>query len=277
MLTQTIGFLGAGKMGAALARGMLDAKLVRPGQIAMSEVDEARATTVANELRVRVLQDSRAVIADSDVVVLALKPGVVRQELPALADAITEDKLVVSIAAGVTLFELDAILGGGRRIVRVMPNTPCQVGAGASAFTLGSGVTEADAELVVQLLAAVGICVGPVPESQLDAVTGLSGSGPAYVALVIEALADGGVLCGLSRDMALKLAAQTVLGAARMVLEAGTGKDPILHPAALKDMVASPGGTTIEGLQVLEAHGLRAALIDAVEAATLKSKALGEK
>jgi len=277
MLTQTIGFLGAGKMGAALARGMLDAKLVRPGQIAMSEVDEARATTVANELRVRVLQDSRAVIADSDVVVLALKPGVVRQELPALADAITEDKLVVSIAAGVTLFELDAILGGGRRIVRVMPNTPCQVGAGASAFTLGSGVTEADAELVVQLLAAVGICVGPVPESQLDAVTGLSGSGPAYVALVIEALADGGVLCGLSRDMALKLAAQTVLGTARMVLEAGTGKDPILHPAALKDMVASPGGTTIEGLQVLEAHGLRAALIDAVEAATLKSKALGEK
>jgi len=277
MLTQTIGFLGAGKMGAALARGMLDAKLVRPEQIAMSEVDEARATTVANELRVRVLQDSRAVIADSDVVVLALKPGVVRQELPALADAITEDKLVVSIAAGVTLFELDAILGGGRRIVRVMPNTPCQVGAGASAFTLGSGVTEADAELVVQLLAAVGICVGPVPESQLDAVTGLSGSGPAYVALVIEALADGGVLCGLSRDMALKLAAQTVLGTARMVLEAGTGKDPILHPAALKDMVASPGGTTIEGLQVLEAHGLRAALIDAVEAATLKSKALGEK
>jgi len=277
MLTQTIGFLGAGKMGAALARGMLDAKLVRPGQIAMSEVDEARATTVANELRVRVLQDSRAVIADSDVVVLALKPGVVREELPALADAITEDKLVVSIAAGVTLFELDAILGGGRRIVRVMPNTPCQVGAGASAFTLGSGVTEADAELVVQLLAAVGICVGPVPESQLDAVTGLSGSGPAYVALVIEALADGGVLCGLSRDMALKLAAQTVLGTARMVLEAGTGKDPILHPAALKDMVASPGGTTIEGLQVLEAHGLRAALIDAVEAATLKSKALGEK
>jgi len=277
MLTQTIGFLGAGKMGAALARGILDAKLVRPDQIAMSEVDEARATTVANELRVRVLQDSRAVIADSDVVVLALKPGVVRQELPALADAVTEGKLVVSIAAGVTLLELDTILGGGRRIVRVMPNAPCQVGAGASAFTLGSGVTEADVELVVQLLAAVGICVGPVPESQLDAVTGLSGSGPAYVALVIEALADGGVLCGLSRDMALKLAAQTVLGAARMVLEAGTGRDPVLHPAALKDMVASPGGTTIEGLQALEAHGLRAALIDAVEAATLKSKALGEK
>ena len=277
MLTQTIGFLGAGKMGAALARGILDAKLVLPGQIAMSEVDEARATTVANELRVRVLQDSRDVIADSDVVVLALKPGVVRQELPALADAVTEDKLVVSIAAGVTLLELDTMLGGGRRIVRVMPNAPCQVGAGASAFTLGSGVSEADVELVVQLLAAVGICVGPVPESQLDAVTGLSGSGPAYVALVIEALADGGVLCGLSRDVALKLAAQTVLGAARMVLEAGKGKDPVLHPAALKDMVASPGGTTIEGLQVLEAHGLRAALIDAVEAATLKSRALGAK
>jgi pyrroline-5-carboxylate reductase len=163
------------------------------------------------------------------------------------------------------------VLAPGARVVRVMPNTPCQVGSGASAFALGAAATEADADLVNQILASVGISLGPLPEHLLDAVTGLSGSGPAYVALVIEALADGGVLCGLPRDVALKLAAQTVLGAARLVLEAG------LQPAQLKDMVASPGGTTIEGLQVLEQSGLRAALIDAVEAATLKSKALGQQ
>ena len=211
------------------------------------------------------------VVQASTVLVVALKPGVVRCELPKLAPAITKDKLVVSIAAGVTLGELEAMLGGGRRVVRVMPNTPCQVGSGASAYALGAWATEDDSALVKEILSAVGICVGPLPERLLDAVTGLSGSGPAYVALVIEALADGGVLCGLSRDVALTLAAQTVVGTARLVLEAG------LHPAQLKDMVASPGGTTIEGLQVLEDRGLRAALIDAVEAATLKSRALGQK
>ena len=271
MLAQNIGFVGAGKMGAALARGILARKLVPPSQVFMSDADDDRRTQVANELGVPVWEENAKVVAHSDVVVVALKPDVVRAVLPTLAECITADKLVISIAAGVTLLELTTMLGGGRRIVRVMPNTPCQVGSGASAFALGSTATEADAELVVQMLAAVGICVGPVPEKLLDAVTGLSGSGPAYAAVVIEALADGGVLCGLSREMAVKLAAQTVLGAARLILEAG------LHPAQLKDMVASPGGTTIEGLQVLEDRGLRAALIDAVEAATLKSRALGQK
>ena len=185
--------------------------------------------------------------------------------------AITEDKLVVSIAAGVTLGELHELLVPGTRTVRVMPNTPCQVGSGASAFALGPSAREEDGDLVNLILAGVGISFGPVPESWLDAVTGLSGSGPAFAAVVIEALADGGVLCGLPRDMAITLAAQTMLGAARLILETG------IHPAQLKDMVASPGGTTIEGVLVLEEHGLRCALIGAVEAATLKSRALGQK
>ncbi len=277
MLSHTIGFLGAGKMGAALARGILDGKLVPPAQVLLSDADDDRRAEVASALGVAVLDDNAELVSRSDVVVVALKPGTVRAVLPTLEDAFTDAKLIVSIAAGVTLLELTTMLGGDRRIVRAMPNTPCQVGSGASAFAVGSAATEADADLVMELFAAVGICVGPVPEKLLDAVTGLSGSGPAYAALVIEALADGGVLCGLSRAVAIKLAAQTVLGAARMILETGPGRDRILHPAQLKDMVASPGGTTIEGIQVLEDRGLRAALIDAVEAATLKAKALGEK
>jgi pyrroline-5-carboxylate reductase len=175
---------------------------------------------------------------------------------------------VVSIAAGITLAELERMLAPGTRVVRVMPNTPCLVGCGASGYALGAAATKADGELVNEILFSIGISF-LLPEQLLDAVTGLSGSGPAFVALVIEALADGGVLCGLPRDTALRLAAQTVLGAARLVLE--TGK----HPAQLKDMVASPAGTTIEGLKVLEEKGLRAALIQAVEAAARRSKELG--
>lgn len=271
MLSQTIGFLGAGKMGAALARGLIGGKLVPADQVLLSDADEDRRIAVANSLGLPVIADNAQLVRRSDVIIVALKPDVVRRVLPVLAEEVPEGRLVVSIAAGVTLEELAGLLGAGPRLVRVMPNTPCQVGSGASAFALGLGATEHDADLVTQIFAACGICVGPLPETLLDAVTGLSGSGPAYAALVIEAMADGGVLCGLSRDMALKLAAQTVLGAARLVLEAD------LHPAQLKDMVASPGGTTIEGLQVLEDSGLRAALIAAVEAATMKSRALGEK
>ncbi|MBL7224466.1 MAG: pyrroline-5-carboxylate reductase [Candidatus Brocadiae bacterium] len=268
MLSQTIGFLGAGKMGQALIRGMLATQLVSPQQILACDLSEARQAEAA-ALGIGVVEDNARVVRESDVVVVALKPGIVRAELPRLAKAIRHDKLVVSIAAGVTLPELEGMLLPEARVVRVMPNTPCQVGAGASAFSLGSSATADDADLVNHILTSVGISVGPLAETLLDAVTGLSGSGPAYVALVIEALADGGVLCGLSRDMALKLAAQTVVGTARLVLEAE------IHPAKLKDMVASPGGTTIEGIQVLEEHGLRAALIAAVEAATLKAEELG--
>jgi len=270
MLKQTIGFLGAGKMAEALARGLLEGALAPPEQVVMSDVDPARRDFIARELAVRVVDDNKTLAEASDIVVVALKPGVVRSVLPGLADAITPQKLVVSIAAGITLAELEAMLGEGTRVVRVMPNTPCLVGSGAAGFACGSAASKADADVVAQILGAVGVCF-PLPEKLLDAVTGLSGSGPAFVAVVIEALADGGVLCGIPRDVALTLAAQTVLGTARLIVE--TGK----HPAAVKDMVASPGGTTIEGLQALEEGHLRAALIRAVEVATLKSQKLGKK
>jgi len=181
-----------------------------------------------------------------------------------------ERHLVISIAAGVTIQTLADELGSAVRLVRVMPNTPCLVGASATGYSPGLTATQADVELVGKLFSAVGKAYR-VSEPLLDAVTGLSGSGPAYVYLMIEAMADGGVRCGLPRDVAQSLAAQTVLGAAKMVLETGQ------HPAALKDAVASPGGTTIAGLQVLERAAFRAAAIDAVEAATRRAQELGKK
>jgi pyrroline-5-carboxylate reductase len=197
-----------------------------------------------------------------------VKPDQVVGVLAKLRDQLTEQHLLISIAAGVTLAKIESALKPGARAVRVMPNTPALVGASATAFALGRNATPADAELALKLFSAVGVAL-QIKESLLDAVTGLSGSGPAYAYLMIEALSDGGVAAGLPRDVATKLAAQTLLGAAKMVLETGQ------HPGALKDMVTSPGGTTIEGLHELEKGEVRASLINAVRAATEKSKLLG--
>jgi pyrroline-5-carboxylate reductase len=203
------------------------------------------------------------------VLILAVKPDQVGGALSEIRDQVTEKHLLISIAAGVTLAKLEASLGGDTRIVRVMPNTPALVGDSATGFALGKSATPADAELAKKLFSAVGVAF-QVKESLLDAVTGLSGSGPAYVYLFIEALSDGGVAAGLPRDVATRLAAQTVMGAAKMVLETGQ------HPGALKDMVTSPGGTTIEGLHELEKGKLRGTVMSAVRAATEKSKKLGQ-
>jgi pyrroline-5-carboxylate reductase len=203
------------------------------------------------------------------VLVLAVKPQNLTPLLSEIRATTAARHLVVSIVAGATLRQLADGLGQERRLVRVMPNTPCLLGASASAYAPGPTATPDDARLVDRLLNAVGRAF-LVPEKLLDAVTGLSASGPAFVYVVIEALSDGGVKMGLPRDVATALAAQTVLGAARMVLETG------LHTGALKDMVASPGGTTIAGLHALERGGLRAALMDAVEAATRRATELGK-
>jgi len=269
MLEQKIGFLGAGKMGEALAKGIIQAKVALPERLAMSDSDAKRRAYICDTLKVQVLDDNAALVQASDIVIVALKPAVVRQVLPTLAKAIATQKLVVSIVAGITLAELARMLAAGARVARAMPNTPCLVGCGASAYALGAAATPSDGQVVGEILASVGIAFR-VPEPLLDAVTGLSGSGPAFVALVVEALADGGVLAGLPRDMALRLATQTVLGTARLLAE--TGK----HPAEIKDMVASPGGTTIEGLRVLEDKSLRGALIGAVEAAARKARELAK-
>jgi pyrroline-5-carboxylate reductase len=264
-----IGFLGAGKMAAALARGWLTAGLVTPERVLASDpLPQARQAFHA-ETDLRATENNRDVVASSDVLVLAVKPQSMGTLLAEIRPAVGARHLVVSIAAGVTLRQLADGLGSDRRLVRVMPNTPCLVGASASGYAPGEAAAPEDIRLVDRLLNAVGRAFR-LPEHLLDAVTGLSGSGPAFVYVMIEALSDGGVRVGLPRDVATALAAQTVFGAAKMVLETAT------HPAVLKDMVASPGGTTIAGLHALERAGLRAALIDAVEAATRRSTELGK-
>ena len=263
-----IGFLGAGRMATALARGWLAAGLVRPDCCRASDpLAQARQAFTA-ETGLPVGPDNRAVAGASDVLLLAVKP----QSMAALLSEVRGEvrrQLVVSIAAGVTLRQLTEALGTDCRLVRVMPNTPCLVGASASGYTPGERATAEDVALVDRLLNSVGRAFR-VPESLLDAVTGLSGSGPAFVYLMIEALADGGVRVGLPREVATALAAQTVLGVAKMVLETGS------HPGVLKDAVASPGGTTIAGLHALERGGVRGALMDAVEAATRRATELGK-
>ncbi len=265
---QQVGFIGAGKMATALARGICLAGFTTADKIVASDVSAAARENFAALSGAAAIESNAQVLARSKIVVLAVKPQHFRSVLTELREQIGPQHLLVSIAAGVTLETMTAILGQGKRLVRVMPNTPCLVGASASAYCSGGAATAEDGRLVARLLNAVGLSF-ELPEHLLDSVTGLSGSGPAFVCLVIEALADGGVKMGLPRDVSLKLAAQTVLGTAQMVLETGQ------HPAALKDAVASPGGTTIAGLHVLEREALRGCLISAVEAATLRSRELG--
>jgi pyrroline-5-carboxylate reductase len=265
-----VGFLGAGQMATALAAGWARAGLLDPSRsLAADPYPDARAKFTA-ATGVTAGEANREVVGACNVVVLAVKPQVLPAVLAEVKPAIRPSHLVVSIAAGVTLKALADALGAGTRLIRVMPNTPCLVGASASGFAGGPAATADDAILVERLFGAVGVA-HRVPEHLLDAVTGLSGSGPAYAYLFIEALADGGVKCGLPRAVAQALAAQTVLGAAQMVLQTGQ------HPGALKDAVASPGGTTIAGLHALEKAAFRAAAMDAVEAATKRAQELGKK
>ncbi|MBX3413040.1 MAG: pyrroline-5-carboxylate reductase [Pirellulales bacterium] len=263
-----LGFLGAGRMATALAQGFLAQGLASQQAILAGEPSPAAAEEFARHTGCRTTTDNVEVVSQADVVLLAVKPQQVTEVLAGLKGRWRAEQLVLSIAAGVRLATLADLIGAGPRLVRVMPNTPCLVGQSASAYSLGATATPDDAALVATLLGAVGRA-WQVSESHLDAVTGLSGSGPAFVYVMIEALSDGGVRMGLPRDLATSLAAQTVLGAATMVLETGE------HPGVLKDQVTSPGGTTIAGLAALESGGLRAALISAVEAATRRSQELG--
>jgi len=261
-----IGFLGAGQMATALAKGFVGARFVTADDVVA--FDPVAAATQSFQTAVpgaKIAANNADVVAQTDLIFVAVKPPHV-PEVMSQVRGTAKDKLFVSIAAGVTLAKLSAGLGT-QRVIRVMPNTPCLVGKGASALARGAGASPDDAQRVMKLLGSVGFAV-ELEEKLLDAVTGLSGSGPAFVYVMIEALSDGGVRMGLPRAVAMQLAAQTVLGSAQMVL----GGE---HPATLKDRVASPGGTTIAGLQVLEDRGLRGALIAAVEAATQRSKELG--
>ena len=264
-----IGFIGAGQMATALARGFISAGVVTADRVVACDVSLDAANRFVEQTGGTIAANGLEVLSRSEVIFLAVKPQHMSGVLADLRTAVTPQHLIVSIAAGVSLTRLTEGLSPTARLIRVMPNTPCLVGRGASAFARGAAASPQDGELVLGLLSTVGLAL-EVPEKQLDAVTGLSGSGPAYVYQIIEALSDGGVRVGLPRDVATKLAAQTVLGAAQMVLSTGQ------HPAALKDAVTSPGGTTIAGLHALEQGGLRGILMDAVQAATERSQQLGQ-
>ncbi len=269
-----LGLIGCGKMGGALLAGVIKAKLVKPADISVCDAITAATAAMKKQYPALTVCDSAIEVASrSDVVILAVKP----KDMKKLLESISENKkpktgnvLFISIAAGLTIPQLEGWLGGKQRVIRSMPNTPALILQGTSAFARGSTATDADAATAQSILGAVGIAA-EVSESLLDAVTGLSGSGPAYVYSIIEALADGGVLMGLPRVTALQFAAQTVVGAAQMVIQTGE------HPAALRDNVTSPGGTTIAGLEQLEKHGLRHSLLQAVRAATERSKELAKQ
>ena len=264
-----IGFLGAGKMASALAKGFIQANLAAADTIVASDLFEPARAAFAKETGAKTVASNLDVVVAAKVLVLAVKPDQVNGVLWEIRESFTPAHVLISIAAGVPLVRMENGLPANSRVVRVMPNTPALVGASASAFALGKAATPEDEQLALKLFSSVGLAFS-VKESLLDAVTGLSGSGPAYAFLMMEALSDGGVAAGLPRDVATKLAAQTLLGSAKLLLDSGQ------HPGALKDMVTSPGGTTIEGLHELEKAGVRGALIAAVRAATEKSKKLGQ-
>lgn len=265
-----IAFLGTGNMAEAMVKGLLAAGKASAESLICAEPREERREEIKRRFGVHVTGDNRAAAAQADLVVISVKPQIIGALLEEIAPAIDARKLVISIAAGVPISAIAQKLGAGVRIVRTMPNTPALVLAGATALARGPHATDADLEQAVSLFEAVGVTV-VVEEHHLDAVTGLSGSGPAFVFMAIEALADGGVKVGLARPIALRLAAQAVLGSAKLVLETGE------HPGRLKDQVTSPGGTSIAGIHALESGGFRAALIAAVEAAAKRSRELGEE
>ena len=268
-LGKKIAFLGSGNMAEALVKGLLATGTAAAAEIVCAEPRPERREELSTRHGVAVTASNLDAVQQAQVLVLSVKPQVMDALLDDIAPAVDRSKLVVSIAAGVSIAAIARRLGAGARIVRTMPNTPALVGEGATALARGPHATEGDLAEAAALFEAVGTAV-IVDEHLLDTVTGLSGSGPAFLFLAVEALADGGVKVGLPRSVAVALAAQTVAGAGRLVLETGE------HPGKLKDQVTSPGGTAIAGVHALEAAGFRAALIAAVEAATKRSRELGQ-
>ena len=263
-----IGVIGTGKIGEALIKGVIASDLCRGDQIFASDVDAERLDTLHSELGINTSLENAQTATSAEVIILAVKPQIISSVIKSIKPQIAGGRLVISVAAGVKTRAIEDDLPDSAHLVRVMPNIACTVGQAISAIAAGTHATDADIETARTIFGSVGRVV-TVPESMMDAVTGLSGSGPAFVFQMIEALADGGVHEGLPREIALKLAAQTVLGAAAMVLETGE------HPGVLKDMVTSPAGTTIQGIRALEENGARAAMMAAVIAATRRSRELG--
>ncbi len=264
---EKIAIIGGGKMGSIIAQGLISRKLVSQKDITVTDIDAARLQAIRSELGLQASDENKETVKKAGIIILAVKPQNMAQTLKEIAPAVNKSKIVISIAAGITTGFVEGYLTKDARVVRVMPNTPALISAGATAVTKGTNASAADIKLARAIFDAVGITV-EVEEKLMDAVTGLSGSGPAYCFVMLEALSDAGVQMGLPRDLALKLAAQTMLGSALLCLQGDK------HPAQLKDMVTSPAGTTAAGLKMLEEGKIRATLISAVEAATKRSQEL---
>jgi pyrroline-5-carboxylate reductase len=260
---KTVGFIGAGAMAESMLKGLISTGTLTSNQCILSDISAQRLQYLSSHYGINVMQDNLALVKQVDILILAVKPQVIGNVLREIAASVSEHTLVITIAAGISIGRVEEKLRGVP-VIRVMPNTPVAVGAGMAAISLGSLATEKDGQYALKLFEAVGRAV-IVAENLMDGITGLSGSGPGYAFVIIDALADAGVLVGLNRQTAILLAAQTLMGAAKMVLETGE------HPAKLRDMVTSPAGTTIAGIQVLEQNGVRAALIDAVVKASNRS------
>jgi pyrroline-5-carboxylate reductase len=263
-----VGFIGGGKMGGVLAAGIVSHRLVPASHVIVADVVKERLDELAKTYGIVVTQDNKRVAREADILILAVKPQNMGEVLSELAPVVGKSHLVISIAAGIPIKFIEERLKKGVRVIRAMPNTPALIGEGMAALAGSATATQTDLAQARQIFDSVGLTV-VVKEELMNAVTGLSGSGPAYGFIIIEALSDAGVRMGLSRDIALKLAAQTMLGAAKLCLKGDK------HPGELKDMVTSPAGTTIAGIKALEEGKIRATLMAAVEAATLRAKELG--
>jgi pyrroline-5-carboxylate reductase len=266
-----IGFIGGGNMAEALIKGLISSGVYKKSDIIVSDNVKKRLDHLKSAYGVAVTHDNKELAAKSELVVLSVKPNAIRKIVNEIKAKITAQKILISIAAGIPVSLISGILKKKAKIVRVMPNTPALVLAGAAALYCSPNLSEEEKERVKKIFESVGIAYIVEDEKLLDTVTGLSGSGPAFVSMFIEALSDGGVKMGLPREAALRLAAQTVYGTAKMIIE------EMSHPAVLKDKVSSPGGTTIEGIHKLEAGGFRANVISAVEAATNRSRQLSKE
>jgi len=268
-LNRAIGVIGAGKMGSAMIHGIFKAGVSSYNQIMVSDEAAGALTALKSETGVTIARNNEELVKTSEIIILAVKPDRVRPVLEEVRDALTPEHLIISVAAGIRIAQIVEVVGPNTAVIRVMPNTPALIGVGASAYSLGKRVKEKDIGPARMILEAMGVAV-ELPEKYMDAVTGLSGSGPAFIFMVLQAMVDAGVKLGLPPTIAAKLAAQTVMGAGQMMLE--TKKSP----AELREQVSSPGGTTVAGIAALEKGNLRKVIMDAVEAAAKRSAELGQ-
>ena len=267
---KTIGFIGAGNMAETLISGLINSKQSRPDQLVCSDIRQSRLDELTDRHGIQTTSDNKALIKASDIIIFAVKPQTMGEVLRETTDSLDKSKLIISVAAGVPLAAMAKVFQKKLRLIRAMPNLCVAVKEGATAIATGNHTQPDDVDLALSVFQSTGRCIVLKGDQLLDAVTGLSGSGPAYIFLILDALADAGVKMGLTREDAQVLSSQTVLGSAKMLMETG------LTPGQLKDMVTSPGGTTIAGLHALEKGRLRATLINGVEAATIRSKELGD-